>query len=250
MNYLEDFAIIQLQGSDAIKILHNLATNSIHERDFSTTYTCILTPNGRFMFDFHLIQQNLQKYIAINKNFQEDFIKYISMYKMSADLHLEKTSLKLQHSFAKIDGFLADSRSQKLGFYAIKEAGNFDATTVYNANRISLKIADGFWDLTQKESIILDYGFDNLNAISYTKGCYLGQELISRTKHTGVLRKKVCGLKSQNDLTKGVDIFQNDEKVGKVLGGFNGEYLALVNFERANFDTQFAVENINVVVVQ
>jgi len=249
MEYLEDFAIIKATGDDTIKILHNLSTNSIEERYLSIIYSCLLTPNGRFMFDFLFIQSH-QNYIAINKNFQNDFIKYISMYKMSADFSLENTSLKLLHSFAQGDGFMTDPRNNNLGFYAIKEAGNVDKTKEYHENRIKLKIADGFHDLTQKESIILDYGFDNLNAISYTKGCYLGQELISRTKHTGVIRKKVCGFKSQNFFEKGQDISQNEEKVGKVLGCCGGSYLALINIEKANFSNQFKVGSATVEILQ
>ena len=241
MEYLDDFAIIKTTGNDAIKILHNLATNSIEERAESIVYSCLLTPNGRFMFDFFFIQSE-HNCIVINKNFQDDFIKYISMYKMSADFYLEKTSLKLIHSFTQIDGFFVDPRNNNLGFYAIKEAGNVDKSQEYHKNRINLKIADGFHDLTQKESIILDYGFDNLNAISYTKGCYLGQELISRTKHTGIIRKKVCGFSSQLSITKGTDIFQNEEKVGKVLGCCDGEYLALIHIEKADFSKKFAVD--------
>lgn len=249
MEYIEDFAIIKITGSDTIKILHNLSTNSIEERDSSIIYSCLLTPNGRFMFDFLFIQSN-QNYIVINKNFQNDFIKYISMYKMSADFSLENTSLKLLHSFVQKDDFLADPRNDKLGFYAIKEAGNVDTTTEYHENRIKLKIADGFYDLTQKESIILDYGFDTLNAISYTKGCYLGQELISRTKHTGVIRKKVCGFESEIFFEKGQDISQNEEKVGKVLGCCGGNYLALINFEKADFSKDFNVESSMVEILQ
>ena len=249
MEYLEDFAIIKTTGKDAIKILHNISTNSIKEKDFSIIYSCLLTPNGRFMFDFLFIQSH-QNYIVINKNVQNDFIKYISMYKMSADFSLENTSLKLLHSFVQKDGFLADPRNDKLGFYAIGEAGSVDKTKEYHDNRIKLKIADGFHDLTQKESIILDYGFDALNAISYTKGCYLGQELISRTKHTGVVRKKVCGFKSEICFEKGQDISQNEEKVGKVLGCCGGNYLALINIEKADFYKEFNVGSSTVEILQ
>jgi folate-binding protein YgfZ len=249
MEYLEDFAIIKTTGKDAIKILHNISTNSIKEKDFSIIYSCLLTPNGRFMFDFLFIQSH-QNYIVINKNVQNDFIKYISMYKMSADFSLENTSLKLLHSFTQMDGFMADPRNDKLGFYAIGEAGSVDKIKEYHKNRIQLKIADGFHDLTQKESIILDYGFDALNAISYTKGCYLGQELISRTKHTGVIRKKVCGFKSEICFEKGQDISQNEEKVGKVLGCCSGNYLALINFEKADFSKEFNVGNSTVEISQ
>jgi folate-binding protein YgfZ len=82
--------------------------------------------------------------------------------------------------------------------------------------------------MTQKESIILEFGLDDLNAISYTKGCYLGQELISRTKHTGVVRKKLAYKYSEITLKKNDAIIENSEKIGEILGGIDGHYLCLV----------------------
>jgi folate-binding protein YgfZ len=61
--------------------------------------------------------------------------------------------------------------------------------SVYHHHRIRLGIPEGGYDLVHDQSIVLEYGYQNINAISWTKGCYMGQELMARTFHRGVIRK-------------------------------------------------------------
>ena len=241
MQHLKDYSIIELSGNDSIKLFNNLSTNLIQENPQSIVYSCLLTPNGRFMYDFLLIQEEEKKYIAVNKNFTDGLISYINMYKMSSNCTLSKTEMNI--SWNKNKGKFQDPRHQKLGFYEITNINSTDSSADFHSNRMQLQIADGFYNLTQKESIILDYGFDNINAISYTKGCYLGQELIARTHHTGIIRKKVHYFKCEHNLEKGTEILQNEVKIGKVLGGLNKEYLALIKFENADFTKPFLANN-------
>ncbi len=240
MQQLKDYSIIDLSGKDSIKLFNNLSTNLIEEKPQSIVHSCLLTPNGRFMYDFLFIQEE-KKYIAVNKKFVDGFISYINMYKMSLDCNLSKTEINI--TWNKDKGKFQDPRHQKLGFYTLTEKCGNDCSIEYHINRIRNKITDGFYDLTQKESIILDYGFDDINAISYTKGCYLGQELIARTHHMGIVRKKVYYFECTQSLEKGAEILQNETKVGKVLGGCNGEYLALIKFENADFTKPFLTNN-------
>lgn len=235
---LKNYTILELQGKDAITLLNSLSTNLIEKSrdDKNIIYSCILTPNGRFMYDYLFLQTNNKFYVAINENVMEDFTAYISMFKINLEMHFLTTNLLFKWS--KDAGEFRDSRHHLLGFWSLIDPtknNESDDTDAYHLHRITLNIVDGYYDLTQKESIILDYGLDSLNAINYTKGCYLGQELIARTHHTGVIRKRVYHFECDNALQKGLDIFQNDVKVGKVLGGLKGKYLAVIKFEDVDF---------------
>jgi folate-binding protein YgfZ len=246
MQQLKDYSIIELSGKDSINLLNNLSTNVIQENPQSIVYSCLLTPNGRFMYDFLLIQEEEKKYIAVNKNFTDGLISYINMYKMSSNCTLSTTEMNI--AWNKNEGKFQDPRHQKLGFYTLTEKCGNDCSIEYHINRIRNKIADGFYNLTQKESIILDYGFDDINAISYMKGCYLGQELIARSHHTGIVRKKVYYFECTQNLEKGAEILQNETKIGKILGGLNGEYLALIKFENADFTKPFLINNTKLII--
>ena len=227
---MTDFAAIKISGKDTITLLNNLSTNLITTQKNGIIYSCLLTPNGRFMYDFFLVQ-GAENYIITNKNFADGLRSYITMFKMGNEISFQKTDFSVVWSEA--DGDFQDPRHPELGFYSIVDGKNIDVTA-YHIHRIKLKIADGFHDLTQKESIILDFGLDQTNAISYTKGCYLGQELIARTHHTGVVRKKLFYFQSNIPLEKGSDISQNYANIGKVLGGIDGHHLALIKFENLN----------------
>ena len=228
MNHLSDYSILEITGGDAIKFLHNLTTNTIEEKPNSIIYSCILTPNGRFMYDFLLHQVNNQKYISIHKNSSNGFVQYISMFKMNADISFKEANLALFWEKNEKNGFIADPRKKEIGHYQIAEKTGEDVSKIYHINRIQNLVPEGHLDMTQKSSIILEFGLDDLHAISYTKGCYLGQELISRTKHTGVIRRHLVYKYSNEPLQKGQEILENGKKIGEILGGVDGHYLCLV----------------------
>lgn len=229
MNYLGDYTVLEVAGPGVLKLLHNLTTNVIAEKPESIIYSCILMPNGRFMYDFMLFQTQGKMYVSVHKNAADGLIAYISMYKMKMEVIFTKTEFKIFWNKNPHEGFIVDPRKQELGYYKIGVGQGNDCSPEYHINRMQNLVPDGFYDMTQKESIILEFGLDNLNAVSFTKGCYLGQELISRTKHTGTIRKSLSYFKSEEPLKKGDDIpNDNGEKIGKVLGGFNGHYLGLI----------------------
>ena len=65
----------------------------------------------------------------------------------------------------------------------------------YERIRISLGIPDAISDLVQNKTILLEAGFDELNGISWDKGCYIGQELTARTKYRGLIKKRLIPCK-------------------------------------------------------
>lgn len=241
---MSDYSIIELCGKDSVSIINGLSTNLIKQHfQKNISYSCILTHNGRFMYDYFFIEdaQNKKNFIAIHKHCVDSFIEYINKFKMDAEVIFIKTNSALVWN--KNNGDFQDPRNQNLGFWSIVE-DNQNNDNDYHIHRIKLNIADGYHDLTQRESIILDYGFDSLNAINYTKGCYLGQELIARTHHTGVIRKKIYNFYCENLIEKETDILQNDTKIGKVLGGCENHYLALIKFENFNKNEKVYISNI------
>ena len=92
-------------------------------------------------------------------------------------------------------GFV-DSRAKDFGYrFYVEEADlkNYQTQNFifYHQRRISFKIPEGYYDLTKDKSYIFEFGFDNFNAISYKKGCYVGQETTARNHYRGQLRKKI-----------------------------------------------------------
>ncbi|KAJ8764200.1 hypothetical protein K2173_005380 [Erythroxylum novogranatense] len=113
----------------------------------------------------------------------------------------------------------------------------------YQLWRIEKGVAEGSTEIPKGEAIPHEYNFVGLNAISFDKGCYVGQELIARTHHRGVIRKRLLPLKFLGDNEKeveqkvapGAEVFDtaSNKKVGSVTAALGCRGLGLLRFEEA-----------------
>jgi folate-binding protein YgfZ len=120
----------------------------------------------------------------------------------------------------------SDSRNSQMGFRAYLNSkdlkglasGDIGNEDQYNMKRINLKLPDDS-DLSYDKSFPLEFGFDDLNAIDYKKGCYVGQETTARMHYKGIIRKKIFLVKILNcqKINKGLEIESEDKKIGEIL---------------------------------
>lgn len=247
--FLSDKQIIEIQGKDAKKFLQGLITNDIYKiAENKMIYSAMLNNQGRFLYDFFIFEKDEIIYLECNKNRIDEIFKKFSFYKLKSDVSLKKNELmKVFVNFDKKDDSelcFVDPRSEKLGYRIYKtEQENIEfSDKLYHQKRINLKIAEGEYDLTYEKSIINEFEFDNLNAVDYDKGCYIGQELTARTHHLGKVRKKIFSIKIDNleKIAKNQELFFAEKKVGKILSTVNCKQeangLALLKVGDDNFD--------------
>jgi folate-binding protein YgfZ len=136
-----------------------------------------------------------------------------------------------------------DPRNPELGYRSYSEQEYSNSLELYNFKRISLKIPESEHDLTYEKSIISEFDFDNLNAIDYQKGCYVGQELTARTHYLGQIRKKIFHIKiaDKDVVEKNSEITCEGKPAGIILSSvfFESELhaLALIKvLEQQDFD--------------
>ena len=102
----------------------------------------------------------------------------------------------------------------------------------HELNRIEHFIAEGEKDLVAGPSFPLEYGLDNLNAIDYKKGCYVGQELVARTHYLGEIRKQIVQVTSNDKLPLlGTVIYAGEQKLGIICSSLKNKGLALIRTE-------------------
>ena len=114
-----------------------------------------------------------------------------------------------------------------------------DSLIKYHQLRIEHKVIDGAYDLTIEKSIILEFGYHNISAINFDKGCYLGQELMTRTYRTGVIRKQIFKIKIEDMdemISQNTQILTTEnQKIGKFCFGYKKDKqifgLALLTIE-------------------
>ena len=105
-------------------------------------------------------------------------------------------------------------------------------SNIYESHRISLGVPDGSRDIPIDKGVILEYGFDELQAIDWKKGCYMGQELTARTRYRGLIRKRLLPVKIEGEPPLPfTPIFLEDTEVGEMRTSVSGCGLALLRLD-------------------
>jgi folate-binding protein YgfZ len=264
-------AIIEISGNESKKFLQGLITNDINKISANNLiYSGMLNARGAFLYDFFIFQKDEKILIDCAANEIDEIVKKLNFYKLKAQVEIKKNEdLLIAQSLENI-GF-ADARCKNLGFriYATKEEleevkDKLIPLNQYHYLRIKNKIAEGEFDLIKEKSFILEFGFNELNAVDYNKGCYVGQELTARTHHLGQVRKKIFYATLENNenynqenigFLKGLEIKCEGEKIGNILSAifYEGKIHALALIRLENYEARksenFQVNNFKLSII-
>ena len=200
---LETRSILEITGPDRKKFLQGLITNDVNKAtEKNLIYSAMLNAQGRFLYDFFIFEIGEKLILDCDALRRDEIFQKLNFYKLRAKVEIKKNdemevyqSSVVGHQPSVDVHSFPDPRNSKLGnrIYApTSQLTTYDLRlTTYDFTRISLKIPENEQDLTYEKSFILEFGFDDLNAVDYQKGCYVGQELTARTHHTGQIRKKI-----------------------------------------------------------
>jgi hypothetical protein len=242
---LENQSVISVSGSGAGKFLQSLTTNDIINNTYSHNY--LLNNQGRYLFDFFIHTNEDNTFLLeINSARTEDLIKRFNLYKLRSDVHITNCSQTHKVIYSRepleIDYIKSnqDPRYKKLGFRSIIELEKINrlgriANNLYFNDKYKYALPDGDIDLIFEKSIPVEYGAEELNSISYSKGCYIGQEVISRAKYQGVVRKKIYHVSSGDsniNAQSGVDVVDLlGNKIGILCSSYIKQGIALLREE-------------------
>ena len=241
MFVLKNRSLLLINGYDTIQFLQNLITQDILKiKNEEILYTLFLNHKGRYESDFFIIKKNNQIILDINKDHKNFLIEKLNFYKMKNDVNIkdisedwnviidQKNKTNTKDSFYKLE----DPRIKEIGRRIVinKEKLNkeYEKKTWENF-RIKIGIPETNKELIQGKTIPLEANMDFLNAISWKKKCYLGQELTVRTQHQGIVRKRmfpIIGDKLINKEQK--KIFYKNEKIGTIISLYKDKGIALL----------------------
>lgn len=260
---LNNREVIKIAGSDSLKFLQNLTTNDINKSNYCYTY--LLNNQGRYLFDFFVYTHNLEEiYIDIDEKSKTALIDHLNFYKFRSKIEIidckDEYKIAYSHQELNMDSLVIarDPRYNLLGFRSITLSqachscvgGNL-SKKLYLKDKYNFAIVDGVDDLASGESIPVIYGAEELNAISYDKGCYVGQEVISRAKYQGVIRRKIYKIIAEEDLSslvKNEEIITTKDKIGIICSSYQNKAIALIREEKylANKEEDITVGGIKV----
>jgi folate-binding protein YgfZ len=243
---LDDRGIIEIAGEEAGKFLHNLVTNDIASlKPGEARFAALLTPQGKILFDFLAFVTGDGRYLLdCPLALAADFQKRLNIYKLRSKLTVTNRSDELE-AIAFPDeteapeveavAIAADPRGP-LGFRAIAEKGRIptsDGRKDYEARRIHAGVPLGGVDFDYGATFPHEANMDLLSGIDFKKGCYVGQEVVSRMKHRGLVRKRITKYHAQGGApAPGEAIRAGDLEIGVTGSRLDEEGLAMIRIDR------------------
>lgn len=240
--------VIEIQGSDREVFLQGIITQDIkllHTQPI--LYSLMLSPHGKFQFDFFIIQMGDLWLIDIDASRSQTFLQRLQLFKLRSDVSINinsewevgVSSLPLETKNCFLDPRLKDLDYRFYAKKTVSEKGN-DA---YQAWRLSLGVPDGANDMVVDKSIPLEWGMDELNAIAWDKGCYMGQELTARSRYVGQIRKRVFPItfKIPGEYRVGEKLCANGLEVGE-LRAANG-IMGMVLLKLEALQSEITIDN-------
>jgi folate-binding protein YgfZ len=242
--------VVAVSGADATVFLGDLITADIKRvAPLAATYGGLLTPQGKILFDFIIMNEGERFLIDLSRERIPDFIKRLGFYRLRAKVEIEDLSedfvvLAAWGSDAPpiVDGMVvADPRLVTLGFRAAVPTGaesvaDYSLVTEaeYDAHRIALGVPEGGIDFAFGDAFPHDADMDQLGGVDFSKGCYVGQEVVSRMEHRGTARRRIVQVSGDRALPpSGTAILAGERPVGTLGSSAGKEGLALVRLDRA-----------------
>ena len=230
-----DRAVFRLDGEDARHFLHNLLTADIdHLNPGEAAYAALLMPQGKILFDIFVVADGDGFIIDCASSRKADLIKRLTFYKLRAKVTISDLPDKaIGVSPAKVPGGVPDPRWSGMGWRFVADQGAMPESTDYFAARIAAGLADTDADLGSGEYFPHEANLDQLSGVSFTKGCYVGQEVVSRMEHRGLAGSSILPLKlSGRAPAKGSDIRSGDRLIGTLLSSSGHLALGLIRLDR------------------
>ena len=232
-----DRAFITVAGPDAVSFLDNLLTQNvtgIHES--GPRYAALLTPQGKVIADMMLWPTDDGFVVETGPARASDLLRRLTMYKLRAQVDVSETSsLMTLWSTAPFADAMPDPRLAALGWRKLAardEAPAGDAA--YNAHRIVQGVPDLATDAAPDEVFAGEALLDELHGVDFQKGCFVGQENVSRMKRRATTRKKFCPITFDGAPPAfGAVVGAGDAELGTVRSGVGGRALALLRLDRA-----------------
>ena len=266
---LEDRSILYINGLDAKDFLQNLISNDINKvTDNYSCFASLLTPQGKFLYEFIVVKYKSGYFIDCEKNQSEEIYKQLNTYKIRSKVEILNLSNEFVVASFGYEKYLSIKGSKDiLGFTfkyredpIILDPRNKDlgARLIINLEKLYLSLKkldlkddkiENYYNQSHKIGIVpknlnklqnklfgIECNYEELNGIDFKKGCYVGQENTARIKLKNKLSKRLLPIEIiDGKLSEDEKIYNNNVEIGKVL--INDEYpFALIKYLDKNFN--------------
>jgi len=253
---LADRGVVRVSGTDAEKLLQGIITNDMDLlASQPALHAALLIPQGKILFEFFVVKAGDGFLLDTARDRAADLAKRLNLYKLRAKVAIADASDDYRvlalwgdaaHSSGETTGTVsfADPRLAALGFRILAEAkfaadisaatnGEEATAEAYHAHRIALGVPEGGKDYPLGDAFPHEADLDQLHGVSFTKGCYVGQEVVSRMQNRASVRKRVVPIEGAAPLASGGEIKAGEATIGTVGSVAGRQALALLRLDRA-----------------
>ena len=247
---LADRGVVSVTGKDSEKLLQGLVTNDVEGlAQGEARHAALLSPQGKILFDFFVVRHGDGFLLDVLRATGADLVKRLSMYKLRADVIIADISESFRIEAAWGGGttsfqrnsamHFSDPRHSLLGVRHLIDARSADDSATgfelrdYDALRVSLGVPEGGRDYNFGDAYPHEADFDLLNGVSFSKGCYVGQEIVARMQNKTVVRKRAVKISGASPLTSNDDVLIGDVAIGRVGTVDGRDAIAMLRLDRA-----------------
>jgi len=275
---LKDRSVLYLNGQDVKDFLQNLISNDINKvTDNSSCFASLLTPQGKFLYEFIVIKHKSGFFIDCEKSQSEEILKQLNLYKIRSNVEILNLSNEFVVASFSYEKYLTIDNSKDILGFTIRyredpivldpRNKNLGARLIINLEKLYLSLKklelkddkiEDYYNQSHKLGIVpknlnklknklfgIECNFEELNGIDFKKGCYVGQENTARIKLKNKLSKRLLPVEIiDGKLDEDETVYCNNIEIGKIL--INEEYpFALIKFSNENFNKDLTLKSKN-----
>ncbi len=243
---LEDRGVVRISGDDARAFLQGMVTCDMAGISPQRAgFGALLTPQGKILFDFFIYEQAEAFLLDCPLEMAAGLAKRLSFYKLRAKIAIEDVSEAFgieagwddaaRHILDKTKSGWRDPRLAAMGWRSVLPRSTVAIGTdrLYEAHRISLAVPDGGADFIYGDTFPHEANMDLLGGVDFSKGCYVGQEVVARMQHKTAVRKRVMPVSfGSAQVAAGVEVKAGELVIGRMGSGLAGRGLALLRLDR------------------
>ena len=237
---LPERGVIEVGGEDRIDFLQGLISNDVTlAAPGQAVWAALLTPQGKYLADFFILADADRLLLDCERAQIPMLLQRLSRFRLRS-----KVTLRAAEEFAVHVAWDGAPTAQAIAAPdpRLPEAGwRLLVTTPlpttaleldWDRHRLALGLPDGSRDLETEKTVLLEAGFDELHGISWTKGCYMGQELTARTKYRGLLKRRLVPVSVSGSLpAPGAPVLRDGTEVGTMRSGRDQSGLAVLRID-------------------
>lgn len=248
--YLNERGVVRVSGAEARALLDRLLTSDIDAvSPAEARHAALLTPQGKIIIDMIVTQAPEEDggdfFLDVPRALAPDLVKRLIMYRLRAKIEIMDVSDDLGVAAVWAEPtpsgeealIYADPRLPEMGFRMIgprDDMAGLGSSEAYHAHRIALGVPEGGQDYVFSDAFPHEALMDQLGGVDFRKGCYVGQEVVSRMEHRGSARSRIVPVVFGAGIVPvdGMDALAGERVVGRIGSCANGRGLALLRLDK------------------